>query len=376
MNRIVIIGNGFDLAHGLKTSYKDFIYWYWKQRLEHLVSGHPNENKDGLCTLRLDSKSDFNRFGNLVYLHHDFFQQTGEEFFKLIKVGDSPIVYEPCPFMKRICSSIETKGWVDIEKEYYEELTKTISPIPPDYHSPFTNQCTNVCLELLRHKFITYLKEATSEETKSKDNLLKGITDKIYKQDISKNDEHRIREYMISTNEKDWKPRKIMLLDFNYTDTTELYAEDDRVIINHIHGSLENPESIIFGYGDELDHYNEKMQYGEYREYLKHAKSLNYMESSAYQDMLSFANEAEFQILIMGHSCGLSDRTLLNTLFEHRNCISIKPYIYRYQQENTITHQIEDKDNFTDLIQDIYRNFKDKALFRSRVMNKTRCGWM
>lgn len=31
MNRIVLIGNGFDLAHGLKTSYADFINWYWEQ---------------------------------------------------------------------------------------------------------------------------------------------------------------------------------------------------------------------------------------------------------------------------------------------------------------------------------------------------------
>lgn len=29
MNRIILIGNGFDLAHGLKTSYKDFIEDYW-----------------------------------------------------------------------------------------------------------------------------------------------------------------------------------------------------------------------------------------------------------------------------------------------------------------------------------------------------------
>lgn len=28
MNRLIIIGNGFDLAHGLKTSYNDFILWY------------------------------------------------------------------------------------------------------------------------------------------------------------------------------------------------------------------------------------------------------------------------------------------------------------------------------------------------------------
>ena len=29
MNRIIIIGNGFDLAHNLKTRYKDFINDYW-----------------------------------------------------------------------------------------------------------------------------------------------------------------------------------------------------------------------------------------------------------------------------------------------------------------------------------------------------------
>ena len=31
MNRIVLIGNGFDLAHGLKTKYEHFIDWYWEQ---------------------------------------------------------------------------------------------------------------------------------------------------------------------------------------------------------------------------------------------------------------------------------------------------------------------------------------------------------
>jgi hypothetical protein len=28
-NKLVIIGNGFDLAHGLKTKYSDFMLWYF-----------------------------------------------------------------------------------------------------------------------------------------------------------------------------------------------------------------------------------------------------------------------------------------------------------------------------------------------------------
>ena len=38
MNRIVLIGNGFDLAHGLKTSYKNFIDWYWNDWGEKLFA--------------------------------------------------------------------------------------------------------------------------------------------------------------------------------------------------------------------------------------------------------------------------------------------------------------------------------------------------
>jgi hypothetical protein len=34
MNQILLIGNGFDLAHGLKTSYNNFIDDFWEQRTE------------------------------------------------------------------------------------------------------------------------------------------------------------------------------------------------------------------------------------------------------------------------------------------------------------------------------------------------------
>jgi hypothetical protein len=34
MNRLIIIGNGFDLAHGMKTSYNDFMKWYVRTSFE------------------------------------------------------------------------------------------------------------------------------------------------------------------------------------------------------------------------------------------------------------------------------------------------------------------------------------------------------
>ena len=48
MNRLVLIGNGFDLAHGLKTSYKDFICWYWYKWGEKLL-GSPKKKNRTIC---------------------------------------------------------------------------------------------------------------------------------------------------------------------------------------------------------------------------------------------------------------------------------------------------------------------------------------
>ena len=58
MNRRIIIGNGFDMAHGLKTSYMDFINWYWEQRLSTLLTENtsnctPYKTTQGAATLYL-----------------------------------------------------------------------------------------------------------------------------------------------------------------------------------------------------------------------------------------------------------------------------------------------------------------------------------
>ena len=51
MNRLVIIGNGFDMAHGLKASYMDFINWYWDQRVNTFVGNTTKVSEDILCKL-------------------------------------------------------------------------------------------------------------------------------------------------------------------------------------------------------------------------------------------------------------------------------------------------------------------------------------
>ena len=66
MNRLVIIGNGFDMAHGLKTSYMDFINWYWEQRLYALLTEHTAISQDSLCKLEIVNTKDRKTLNKLI----------------------------------------------------------------------------------------------------------------------------------------------------------------------------------------------------------------------------------------------------------------------------------------------------------------------
>lgn len=111
-------------------------------------------------------------------------------------------------------------------------------------------------------------------------------------------------------------PDNIMLLNFNYTRTAELYVTNrSNVTINYIHGNLSDPESVIFGYGDELDKDYPLLKEVNDDACLRNVKAINYLNSDNYRRFLDFIESGPYQVVIMGHSCGNSDRTLLNTLF-------------------------------------------------------------
>ena len=57
MNRIVLIGNGFDLAHGLKSSYKDFIEWYWEQRVLSFIDNRTTLSQDPLFSIKSNAQT-------------------------------------------------------------------------------------------------------------------------------------------------------------------------------------------------------------------------------------------------------------------------------------------------------------------------------
>ena len=378
MNRLVIIGNGFDIAHGLKTSYKDFINWYWEKRLNALLTEQTPISKDCLCKLEIKNTKDCASWTNF-FLCHSFRDWATKEWkyppAEIIGGIKDNIDYFSVTYSQlfgTILQSIESKGWVDIENDYYQLLKRGSE----DPNCGINVKELNDQLAFLQENLIEYLGSIETDQFKKE--LHEAMIDFFDPADFSTEgrkkaleniglDIKSFEEVIYNYEERNKLiPGRIMLLSFNYTSTAKRYRNSN-LEFNYIHGDLEHPKNIIFGYGDELDkNYKDILDRND-NELLKNVKSVKYLETRHYHDMLEFLMSAPFQVLIMGHSCGNSDRTLLNTVFEHENCVSIKPFYHKWD---------DGSDNYLELVQNISRNFTNMRLFRDRVVNKEQCKTM
>lgn len=400
MNRIVLIGNGFDLAHGLKTSYADFIYWYWKRRVTSLHDVRSSISDDSLCTIEV-----IGEIWSIFYWQqaNSLNRAEGKDLYNFLNRHKDKFTIRYTAFFGNIHKSIETKGWVDIENEYY----KMLEHFTIESYSAKGIKRLNAQFRYLQELLTEYLTTINKQDISVIENIRKKIYSPIKSSDIAIEATQTLTEYIEWCNKQDnevWDvkfahyginsistgeihdvekfkkdpslcseyprvymlPERIMLLNFNYTKTAFPYIKQNSDIfsLNHIHGVLELPDGMIFGYGDEFEDRYKRLQNVGDNECLTNIKTIRYQESDNYRQVLSFIESAAYQVCIMGHSCGNSDRTLLNTLFEHKNCLSIKPYYY-IKEDGT--------DNYLDIIQNISRNFTDMKLMRDRVVNKTYC---
>lgn len=431
MNRIILIGNGFDLAHGLKTSYMDFIKSYWAVRLTQLIQNDQMKTDDELCSYELpdlESRKAINQVR--PYIFDDRFsyilgRPIAEALQKIKQEYHSK-------FFEEINKAVDTYYWVDIKAVYYRWLTKIFKQGECEYSDP---NKLNDELKMLEEKLVVYLTYIQTNFIKSElqiENIRSAIYEPFDANDISNGGKSSYKNFLteriklLATHSEEeinqflhkygysylerhsvidlyndqiikreglpgltdplnyskhianvyenretvpddyLLPDDILFLNFNYTSTADLYIpKGSEFRVNHIHGELGNDKNpIIFGYGDELDDDYKEISKLNDNDYLKNIKSIRYLETDNYRKLLSFIDSAPFQIYIMGHSCGNSDRTLLNTLFEHKNCVSIKPFYYE---------KPDGSDNYIEIIQNISRNFNDMRLMRDRVVNKTYC---
>lgn len=278
-SNLVIIGNGFDLAHGLKTSYGQFIDWVIEKEIDNphpdnplLKPAAPKANKEKLLEHIYKSSMD-------IHLN---------EFFRTLM---------------RYSGRGEERNWADIEGFYFREL---------ELHLQGKNDVrkTNEEFEVIKNRFEEYL----VEHTKNK----KAIPS--------------YQSFFDTLHDG------TLILNFNYSNTAELYVQDKNKIVN-IHGELQNPENpMIFGYAAkeaDLQRLYEKND----NQFLFNIKQNRYgdsMSESRLDDFLkkAAANEGNqglykgIRIFIFGHSCGISDEYILHRIVNHEKVNEIKIFYY------------------------------------------------
>lgn len=360
MNRLILIGNGFDLALGLDTSYQNFIIWLQKKYIKKALLnrgtyinnvGHSN----GYFANQLFSvewtnsyvfeKEELDKIRNISQLRS--FVKTHK-----IKISNE------CKLFKYLISHFGQKGWVDIEMIFYTLLLECLRP--NDYDIKKLNSHLNTLKKELE-EYLTEINSSKVEWDRIAENLINQLNNPLPPGLI-----HDPSNVSVSNI-----PERICFVNFNYTETVKDFVKLFRpctkstLDVISIHGNLNDKSNpIIFGFGDEIDERYLELEKRNDNQFFKHIKSFKYLQSSQYHNLIRFIDQGKYQVYIYGHSCGLSDRTMLREIFEHTNCISIKPFYYLRQNGS---------DDFEDKVMEISRHFTNKAVMRRKVSYKTSC---
>lgn len=402
MNKIVIVGNGFDLAHDLPTSYSHILNYFWSTLEENCKDEIVNQlvflNPGYASVLSIGEKitcyTDFQE----KFPEHSMFKISDKPTYSVQHVNKTPVFNFKNEFF-RIITISSSKNWVDIENVYFEILKDLIKNNKGKHLYSKGIQELNKEFEQVKNLLEKYLltevinKNDFSKNPVNSQEILNFFRIKPHYLDKEKSDDIFVQfppedhaeliEYDLKLQENysespftrgasNFKLPETLFLDFNYTPTVKNYVQQIRSmtqnygLVEHIqiHGklnSIENP--INFGFGDEMDDDYKSIEKENNNDYLKNIKSFQYLHNSNYRQLLNWIETEKFQVYIFGHSCGLSDRTLLNTIFENKNCRSIKLFYYKSSKN----------DNYTELTHNISRHFNNKPLMRSKIVDKTVC---
>ena len=247
-----------------------------------------------------------------------------KEIDNFLRTESKSIIDPPNPFIKELLDEFLDHNWVDVETKYFD-LLKKLGTKSHDYANKI-----NKGLDIFKEQFIEYLKSSMSNKRfETKDDIIEHL------------------------KEIDKYGDKTLVLNFNYTPTFNSYLPKlkNNVEVIHIHGEINNETAnpIIFGYGDEMDDSLKSIEDLNDDEYLINLKSMKYHLTPNYQVLKVLLNSyGHINVHIMGHSCGISDRLLLNTIFEHDHCKTIS--IFYHEQSHTENDFLKNVCNYTDTL--------------------------
>lgn len=338
-NLVLIVGNGFDLAHGLKTSYNDFSNYLIKLIADKTFEFRSKEELIEDSFFNDDFIKSIYRFNSqdVTVSNHKFHASTnGFVNYLITRINSKKELFEFLKKNKTILRFVLNNqfllnlfnnsydNWFDIENAYFIELRK-------------------VLLSSIRvsdkHKLLLKL---NFEFNETKVYLIK------YLKTIKPKKDGIIEQFLNETINGAYT--NVYCVNFNYTGTMKEYMTYDtfysvsQLGLNNIHGSLDE-EKIIFGYGDDQNKDYQKMKDTENDEYLKHFKTFQYLHNSNYSNLYEewLDSIVDYDVFVLGHSLGTTDKTLLKEIFENPKCNRI--HLFKRKDLEANNHRVLEEYN-------------------------------
>jgi hypothetical protein len=323
MKNLIIIGNGFDKAHKLETSYNEFIkdlfikYFSNPDDYPEIIKSFPTSIKN--FRELLSSLQQYNRTSKdpIHYVDNNYF----------------PLKFKN-RFIELLLINMVDYNWCDVESMYFKELMRYNNY----HHDP---------------------KKLNDDFDTVKEYLSKYLLDEEKKAVKIDSYEHFFKT--VATH-----PYFTLVLNFNYTRTIEnLYADVIECPIMHIHGEIKNPDNpIIFGYAANHEDSRKLLSHSN-DEYIKNIKKYLYKRTDRESKLHEFLGELrenprddqKINIFLLGHSCGLSDSLILNEIFNHKTIDSIKIFYH------------EDFKNYFHVQANIDRIMNNDERFKNLIVN-------
>lgn len=332
MKRVIVIGNGFDIAMGCNSSVVDFLLWIYKRELTSIRAHDQKTTK--LFLLKNGQFPQFTLgFDNFIANCVDLQQMRERVEDRILQLNDK--------LLRGILDSGRVKGWYDIEQTYFDQLLE-LTKYP----------------KTIDEQKITSLNESLSRITFLLNDFLIEQSDKISSNRIAPLKQtfeslNGRRELGLMMNKH---LEQVIFINFNYTDILQKMVDSSRNLtsatIFHIHGSLnrgDSPQNIIVGFGDDQSEAFKQLESLQRHDVMKYIKTFNYSRDSIVVDILNICDADEYSLYIIGHSCSDTDRTIMKSLINHKNCLKIRLY-HKGNQEDflkrnvAVSRFIEDKE--------------------------------
>lgn len=369
---ILIIGNGFDLAHGLPTTYSDvlnFLYYIrctstWHGGKDKFINTHLNN----IPSNEFLFQSVTNAFDSRIETEYNNCSNSDSKIQEIYDNLDDNIWFS---YLREIYIKGKMKGinWIDFESEI-SFIIEQIDRTEQNLYLPFKKFSSGehdekVQLFLSQLSFKKYL-----ESNFRPDNYVvtfRDFLDKSYS-DLRRlvrcieiyflNYVEKIPVKEISPDIQNVNPNAVLC--FNYTHTfIRNYSFEKEIDIHYIHGETQESayNNMVLGI-DEYYSYNEKDKYTNYNIYKKFTQRILYETGFTYRKWINKMDELTYtfrnyksledsdnpfcnNIFIFGHSLDVTDADVLQDLIDRSGVKTTIFYYDKQQQTQQIANLVK-----------------------------------